>query len=499
NRPPVIVEEGVEVDTLYYTSEQDSPFFFCLDVNDFESDEVSIDQITTVVQGGFYQPTEEELCIEFLPEAGYTGTDTHIITVCDNGDPQGCDVVVVNIDILPVNHPPEILLNGIAVDSLFFTASPNELLEICLEAVDPDNDQILIDPERSFPRHGEIDATGAELCISYQPEEDYLGEDVFITRVCDDRLPFQCDEVVVTVRIVSNNTAPRILLNSNPIDSLLIDARENELVSLILEVVDDQDDNLEIISESQVAGSGLLLAAIQNDFTFNYTPDLGSAGLHRINFEICDDGLPELCDSLSIAINVSSLNNAPLVENDSLEVVENIIVHNILNNDSDPDGDSIFVNTSLLDLPDAGILEVTETGDLSFEPYPDFSGNVTFDYVVCDVRPDQLCSIGSVIIDVPPRERVIRAFEAVSPNGDGLNDFWVIEDIMYFPNNTVRVFDRWNNLVYEVSGYDNDAVSWKGYPNKGPSKKMLADGTYFYTIDPGDGSKGLSGKIVIKR
>jgi gliding motility-associated-like protein len=499
NRPPEILNEGLEVDTLYFTSAQDTPFQFCLEVTDLENNEVKIEQITTVQQGGFYQPTEEELCIEFFPESGFTGKDIHVITVCDDGDPTGCDVVVVNIEILPVNLPPEILLSGTSVDSLFFTTVPNLPFEFCLEAVDPDNDVIQIDSEQSFPQHGEITETGTDLCLSYLPEENYLGEDVFILRLCDDRFPNPCDEVVITINIESDNSAPRFLLNSNAVDSLLIDALENELVSLIIDIEDDNNDNLQIKSASQLTGSGLLFAEIQDSFVFEYTPDIGSAGLHRINFEICDDGIPELCEFLSIGINVFAANLAPIAENDSLEVEGNVLVTNILANDSDPDGDSIYINTALLELPDAGILEVTETGDLSFEPYPDFFGDVNFEYVVCDVRPDQLCSIATVIIEVPPKERVIVAFEAVSPNGDGLNDFWMIKDIIYFQNNTVRVFDRWNNLVYEANGYNNDGISWDGHPNKGPSKKMLPDGTYFYTIDPGDGSKGLKGKVVLKK
>ena len=85
-----------------------------------------------------------------------------------------------------------------------------------------------------------------------------------------------------------------------------------------------------------------------------------------------------------------------------------------------------------------------------------------------------------------------------SPNNDGINDIWVIRGIEAYPKNKVRVYNRWNNRVYEKKGYSND---WNGtnqmqlYFGDG----RLPEGTYFYIFDLGDGSKPLTGFVFIKR
>ena len=93
----------------------------------------------------------------------------------------------------------------------------------------------------------------------------------------------------------------------------------------------------------------------------------------------------------------------------------------------------------------------------------------------------------------------VKVFQAVSPNNDGFNDTWRIQDIQKFPQNRVMLFDRWNVLVYEATGYDNSTVSWSGESNSGIGSSDLPSGTYFYSIDLGDGSDLLKGFIILKR
>ncbi|MFV0564195.1 MAG: gliding motility-associated C-terminal domain-containing protein [Flavobacteriaceae bacterium] len=71
---------------------------------------------------------------------------------------------------------------------------------------------------------------------------------------------------------------------------------------------------------------------------------------------------------------------------------------------------------------------------------------------------------------------------AFSPNGDGKNDTFFIEDIELFEN-TLKIYNRWGHLVYEAKNYKND---WNGSSefglviNKG---KKLPTGTYFYVLE----------------
>ena len=68
--------------------------------------------------------------------------------------------------------------------------------------------------------------------------------------------------------------------------------------------------------------------------------------------------------------------------------------------------------------------------------------------------------------------------EFISPNGDGKNDRWTIENIQYFPNATIQVFNRWGIEVFQNAGaYDEE---WDGTYRGG---RMLPSATYFYVID----------------
>jgi gliding motility-associated-like protein len=69
----------------------------------------------------------------------------------------------------------------------------------------------------------------------------------------------------------------------------------------------------------------------------------------------------------------------------------------------------------------------------------------------------------------------IAATNILSPNGDGKNDFWIIEDIEKYPDNEVSIFDRSGRIVYQTKNYKNN---WDGTLSGFP----LAENTYFYLI-----------------
>lgn len=79
--------------------------------------------------------------------------------------------------------------------------------------------------------------------------------------------------------------------------------------------------------------------------------------------------------------------------------------------------------------------------------------------------------------------------EAITPNNDGYNDTWIIQNIEKYPNNRIAVYNRWGDKVYQTNGYTN-SQAWDAYSNgtlKVGSGK-LPRGTYFYQIELNDGS-----------
>ena len=89
----------------------------------------------------------------------------------------------------------------------------------------------------------------------------------------------------------------------------------------------------------------------------------------------------------------------------------------------------------------------------------------------------------------------INVSQAITPDGDGVNDTWVIYNIENHPNHVVRLYNRWGNEVMYARNYRND---WDGhYVNK---SNALPSNSYFYQIDlDGDGTVEHSGWIYITK
>jgi len=83
-----------------------------------------------------------------------------------------------------------------------------------------------------------------------------------------------------------------------------------------------------------------------------------------------------------------------------------------------------------------------------------------------------------------PEEEIIttdiKGLNAFSPNGDGVNETWFIDNIWKYPGNTVSIFNRWGALVWKTQDYDNNSNAWDGtWQNTGDE---AMDATYFYII-----------------
>jgi gliding motility-associated-like protein len=86
---------------------------------------------------------------------------------------------------------------------------------------------------------------------------------------------------------------------------------------------------------------------------------------------------------------------------------------------------------------------------------------------------------------------------AFSPNGDGLNDYFVIQGIEQYPDNELYIYNRWGELVYYKSKYDN---SFTGESNTQTLfGKTLTEGTYFYVFRTGKENKSYSGFLELGR
>ena len=99
----------------------------------------------------------------------------------------------------------------------------------------------------------------------------------------------------------------------------------------------------------------------------------------------------------------------------------------------------------------------------------------------------------------------ITVYNAVSPNDDSSNDFFFIDGLECYPDNTVEIYNRWGILVYDERGYDNNLKSFKGISegrNTVNKNELLPDGTYFYILkytDEENKNHDRSGYLYLNR
>ncbi|MBI1289479.1 MAG: T9SS type B sorting domain-containing protein [Flavobacteriales bacterium] len=99
-------------------------------------------------------------------------------------------------------------------------------------------------------------------------------------------------------------------------------------------------------------------------------------------------------------------------------------------------------------------------------------------------------STDSVLVEVLPG---ISFPDGISPNGDGINDTWIIDNIHLFEDAIVEVYNRWGQMLFRSApGYP---VPWDGRYNG----KDLPIGTYYYVIDSKNFEEPFTGPITIIR
>lgn len=84
----------------------------------------------------------------------------------------------------------------------------------------------------------------------------------------------------------------------------------------------------------------------------------------------------------------------------------------------------------------------------------------------------------------------LEANNMITPNGDGINDTWIVKNIHLYPNNELNIFDREGRVVFKTIGYDN---LWNGQFNGNP----LPEGTYYYILHIDSGKAKKTGFISI--
>ncbi|MGB6036834.1 MAG: choice-of-anchor L domain-containing protein [Cryomorphaceae bacterium] len=85
----------------------------------------------------------------------------------------------------------------------------------------------------------------------------------------------------------------------------------------------------------------------------------------------------------------------------------------------------------------------------------------------------------------------------ITPNGDNLNEVFVVPGINAFENASVLIYDRWGKLIYENNSYD--AGTGEATVSQGFSADGFSDGTYFYIVNIDSGECVTQGNLEVVR
>ncbi len=113
-------------------------------------------------------------------------------------------------------------------------------------------------------------------------------------------------------------------------------------------------------------------------------------------------------------------------------------------------------------------------------------------YTVLAVNENGCQASRDVEITIDFETEIVVIPNVFTPNGDNVNDYFSIENIEFFNNTRLQVFNRWGEIVYDEVNYESE---WNGTKDG----KNIAEGLYYYVLNFFDQGKSFKGTITIIR
>ncbi|MBA4056346.1 MAG: hypothetical protein C0490_16645, partial [Marivirga sp.] len=480
NDPPVAANDAISTD-------EDVAVSIPVLSNDTDADDVlkgSMIVIVTQPAHGMLAVNTSTGNVTYTPAPNYYGSDSFTYKLKDSGGAFS-NVATVAITVNPVNDAP------VAVPDQVTT--PEEV-PVVISVLDNDTD--IDNPintstvaASSNPSNGRVDVQPGSQTFEYTPNKDFYGTDSF-TYAVTDADGATSTPATVTIIVTPVNDAPVARDDAAT-------TNENTPVPIPVLVNDfDVDDVLDpssiVITTNPQHGT---LSINPSTGIVTYTPQKDYVGSDSFAYTVKDpSGL--VSNPAAVSVEVINVNLPPVAVNDVITHSSVLAVTiDVLANDYDPDNDHSELSIVSVTNPSIGSVNIVN-GQIVYTPEGTLSSTITFSYTITD--PEGLTDDAVVTIEYIFKELIVS--QGFSPNGDGNNDTWYIQGIESYPNNIVKVYDRWGLLVYQKSGYENTIAPWDGRGNTGQmAGKLVERGTYFYVLEPGGGLKRLEGYVVVIR
>jgi gliding motility-associated-like protein len=398
--------------------------------------------------------------------------DTFCYTICDVVYPTLCDTATV-----------------VVYFNQFYVQAANDTEYICKGDVitipvlhndrDPNGTSHLVITGTGSPVPGNLgDVTNIGTDVITFASNGTPGTVKFDYYVCDNQVQNKCDTATVLIHI---NNCPKISIDTI-YDTTFVNTPDTVCVAGHVHAVGTW--NISSLCTPQHGG------VVINGQCFTYTPNQGYFGNDTFCMVVCDSlgcdtseviitvldtlikGVPEACDLDSTVMNV------PL----TIDVLANDIV---------PAAADTAV--TLQSTPVNGTAVVNANHTVTYTPNANYTGSEQFSYMVCAITGTyKYCDTAYICVTVVDTTHRCFVPNAYSPNGDGVNDKFVIPCNDEYPKAELRVFDRWGVEVWRSHGhYLND---WDGHNQQGT---VLPDGTYYAIYEYNDGTRKNEAKFVV--
>ena len=390
--------------------------------------------------------------ILYTPAANFTGLDTLIYAVCDNGAPALCDTAMVIMNVTPVNDKPIAANDGVGTPldtPVSGTVATND--SDVDNNIDPLGFTKLIDPVNGtivFNTNG---------TYTYTPNTGFLGKDSVTYKVCD--LTSLCDTAILYISIPFNvNDLP---LAVNDTTTTPEDVALNGTVA-----ANDTDNSGRFDPNGFVKLDNPQHGTIvfNPNGTYTYTPTKNFNGVDSIHYAVCNN--LGFCDTATLIITTSAVNDAPIAQDNFETLNEDSGIFNgtVANNDSDTDNlANELAYTQLGTTPNTeGVFTLNANGTYAFTPAANFNGVVTITYKVCDTGG--LCDTATLTITV----------NAVNTAPIALNDTVSVEEELPISGSVAT-----NDTDENIAGLTFTLVDT--LPNTQGDLVFNADGTYTFT------------------
>ncbi|MEP0870270.1 tandem-95 repeat protein, partial [Trichocoleus desertorum AS-A10] len=409
----------------------------------------------------------------YTPSPNFSGTDFFTYTVSDGFG--GVASSTVTLTVNPVNDVPTAGND---------TATGNEdtplilsFANLLINDSDGDGDTLLVTGVGRQPSNGTI--TSNNGAFTYNPTARFFGTDSFTYLVSDGKGGTATATVNLTVNLV----------NLDPVannDALTINEDTPGTVNPLANDSDPDGNPLTLVSFGQPSKG----TVTNNNGTLTYTPNANTSGNDSFTYVVSDGRTGTATATVNITVN--SIQDAPIAGNDAFTTNEDtpfpFRFTDLTRNDTDPDGDQIFLNG--FTQPSQGSVVGNGDGTFTYNPGSNFNGTDSFTYRIQDSAGGSATATVRLIVnsinDVP-----VATNDAVSATEDTA---FAISTATLLANDSDADGDPKIITGFSQAGNGRVVDNGNGFLTYTPSPNYSGTDSFTYTIT--DGKGGNASAIV---